>query len=609
MALRLGIDVGSTTVKTAVVSSTGEVTFGDYRRHNARARQTLADMLRRVVTLVGDAEVCVSVTGSVGMGIAERAGLPFTQEVVAAAGAVRIAYPATRTMIDIGGEDAKVVFFRNGEATDLRMNGNCAGGTGAFIDQMAVILGIDVSRLNALASASRRIYPIASRCGVFCKTDIQNLIAKNASREDIAASIFHAVAVQTVVTLAHGCDIEAPTLLCGGPLTFIPALRHAFTDYLNLSPADIIIPDNGAMLPAIGAALAAGNNAAQTMTLTSLIQVIEEVDHGRKLPASAHTTDGGGARLEPVFADSDEYALWQAAKADNTVKKKALASGTHDVYVGIDSGSTTTKITVIDTDCNILYSFYSGNVGNPIETVTRGLNALQEQCRSAGARLNICAGCSTGYGEDLIRAAFSLDYGIVETMAHYIAAHHLRPDVSFILDIGGQDMKAIFTRQGIIDRIEINEACSSGCGSFIETFAKTLGYSAPAFAALACKAKNPCDLGTRCTVFMNSKVKQALRDGADIADISAGLAYSVVKNCLYKVLKLKDTAALGDSIVVQGGTMRNDAVVRALEKLTGKEVARCDAPELMGALGCALYARDTHTMHRTPRMETAIIGK
>lgn len=609
MALRLGIDVGSTTVKVAVVSDGGEVMFTDYRRHNARARQTLADMLRQVIGHIGYAEVCVSVTGSVGMGIAERTPLPFTQEVVAAAGAVRQAYPATRTMIDIGGEDAKVVFFRDGEATDLRMNGNCAGGTGAFIDQMAVILGIDVNKLNTLAAASQRIYPIASRCGVFCKTDIQNLVAKNASREDIAASIFHAVAVQTIVTLAHGCDIETPTLLCGGPLTFIPQLRRAFTDYLDLSPADIIIPDNGAMLPAIGTALAADNDTPTTMTLTSLIQVIEEVDGKPAQPEATHNTDTCSTRPEPIFADNDEYALWQAAKADNTVRKKAITAGTHDVYIGIDSGSTTTKITVIDADCNLLYSFYSGNVGNPIETVTRGLNALQEQCQSVGASLNICAGCSTGYGEDLIRAAFSLDYGIVETMAHYIAAHYLRPDVSFILDIGGQDMKAIFTRRGVIDRIEINEACSSGCGSFIETFAKTLGYSAPAFAAMACKAKNPCDLGTRCTVFMNSKVKQALRDGADIADISAGLAYSVVKNCLYKVLKLKDTAALGDSIVVQGGTMRNDAVVRALEKLTGKEVARCDAPELMGALGCALYARRAHAKHHTPHMETTTTGK
>lgn len=577
---KIGIDVGSTTVKVVALDEQGSVCFSRYKRHHARAREVVADMLGELLQEQGDVEACACITGSVGMGMSERHSIPFIQEVVAATKAIQQDYPQVASMIDIGGEDAKIVFFEHGEAADLRMNGNCAGGTGAFIDQMAVILGTDVDELNRLALKAGRIYPIASRCGVFCKTDIQNLVARNVSREDIAASIFHAVAVQTVMTLAHGWDIKAPVLFCGGPLTFIPALRKAFAEYLHLREDEMVLPANGTLLPATGAALSRGEEN-ETFKLSALIARLSE----------ASATADHPCGLKPVFSSAGDYAVWEKRISSHRIGRASLREGVQDVFLGIDSGSTTTKIVVIDSDGNLLFTYYKPNGGHAIETVANGLALLKDRCREQGAVLNIKGSCSTGYGEDLIKAAFQLDAGIVETIAHYVAAHYLDRDVSFILDIGGQDMKAIFVDNGIINRIEINEACSSGCGSFIETFANTLGYTARDFASAACRSARPCDLGSRCTVFMNSKVKQVLREGATVDDIAAGLAYSVVKNCLYRVLKLKDVSELGRHIVVQGGTMRNDAVVRALELLTGAEVIRCDIPELMGAFGCALYAR------------------
>lgn len=577
---KIGIDVGSTTVKVVVLDEQGSVCFSRYKRHHARAREVVADMLGELLQEQGDVEACACITGSVGMGMSERHSIPFIQEVVAATKAIQQDYPQVASMIDIGGEDAKIVFFEHGEAADLRMNGNCAGGTGAFIDQMAVILGTDVDELNRLALKAGRIYPIASRCGVFCKTDIQNLVARNVSREDIAASIFHAVAVQTVMTLAHGWDIKAPVLFCGGPLTFIPALRKAFAEYLHLREDEMVLPANGTLLPATGAALSRGEED-ETFKLSALIARLSE----------ASAAAGHPCGLKPIFSGAGDYAGWEKRISSHRIGRASLREGVQDVFLGIDSGSTTTKIVVIDSDGNLLFTYYKPNGGHAIETVADGLALLKDRCREQGAVLNIKGSCSTGYGEDLIKAAFQLDAGIVETIAHYVAAHYLDRDVSFILDIGGQDMKAIFVDNGIINRIEINEACSSGCGSFIETFANTLGYTARDFASAACRSARPCDLGSRCTVFMNSKVKQVLREGATVDDIAAGLAYSVVKNCLYRVLKLKDVSELGRHIVVQGGTMRNDAVVRALELLTGAEVIRCDIPELMGAFGCALYAR------------------
>ncbi len=582
--IRIGIDIGSTTAKLVAIDEGHKLLYSKYERHNAKAREMIVLFFDELRSVLGDCEVSVKLTGSIGMGIAEKCALPFVQEVVAATKAIQQRYPEVGSMIDIGGEDAKVVFFKDAEAKDLRMNGNCAGGTGAFIDQMAVLLGVDVDELNRLAMDAHQIHMIASRCGVFCKTDIQNLIAKNVNCADIAASIFHAVAVQTTVTLAHGCDIKPPVLFCGGPLSFIPALRKAFLDYLSLRAEDVILPENGTLLPAYGAALAEvmENKPYKLSELVALIQ--EKCD----IPAV------GTSGLKPIFEYEAAYEQWQQRISSHHIQTAELRAGRQEVFLGIDSGSTTTKIVVTDELARVLFSYYNRNSGNPIQAVEEGLNRLRETCRRKGAELVIKGSCSTGYGEELIKSAFQLHAGIIETIAHYMAAHYLDEKVSFILDIGGQDMKAIFVNNGVIDRIDINEACSSGCGSFIETFAKTLNYTVHDFALAACRAQAPCDLGTRCTVFMNSKVKQALREGATVSDIAAGLAYSVVKNCLYKVLKIKDVSVLGKHIVVQGGTMRNDAVVRVIEWLAEVEVSRCDMPELMGAFGCALYAM-SHT--------------
>ncbi len=584
----MGLDIGSTTLKAVVLDDDDKILFTRYERHNTRIQEKLLDLLSGLQKQTGDVQMELRVTGSVGMGVAERCGLGFVQEVVAATNYIRRMYKGVSTLIDIGGEDAKVVFLRKEEVTDLRMNGNCAGGTGAFIDQMAILLNVSPEELDALAQKAEHVYPIASRCGVFSKTDVQNLMARSVGREDIAASVMHAVAVQVVGTLAHGCDILPPVLLCGGPLTFLTSLRRAFADCLHLADTDFILPQNSHLIPAWGAALA--NSQTDSAPLSVLQTSIREGLAADYNPARA---------LEPLFADGEDYARWRRRNGSGALRQKELTRGVEEVTIGIDSGSTTTKIVVMNGQNELLYSFYHNNDGNPVGTVEKGLRELQERCRRTGTRLDVSGSCSTGYGEDLIRAAFGLDGGVVETMAHYRAARHLTEDVSFVLDIGGQDMKALFVADGVIHRIEMNEACSSGCGSFLETFARSLGYGADDFAREACRASHPCDLGTRCTVFMNSKVKQALREGAPTADIAAGLAYSVVKNCLYKVLRLKRTEELGQRAVVQGGTMKNDAVVRAFEKLTGLEAVRSDCPELMGAVGCALYARRYARSSRT----------
>jgi len=572
--------MGSTTVKLVALRASGQTVFEAYERHNAQAASVLLSLLRRLEAKVGQEALTVCVTGSVGMGLAERCNLPFVQEVVASTKAVQMRWRQVRSLIDIGGEDAKVVFFRDGKAADLRMNGNCAGGTGAFIDQMALLLGVETPDLGALADSAKKIYPIASRCGVFSKTDVQNLLSRGVAREDIAASVFRAVAVQSVVTLSHGCDIEAPVLLCGGPLTFIPALRRAFADYLKLdAKKDSILPENSHLIPALGAAYASMKGA--EVRLDWLIRTLE-----RSLSETPERAGG----LAPIFDSEADYQAWTERMRGGAMKQGRLKRCEQEVFIGIDSGSTTTKVVATDEAGSLLFHFYDHNDGKPIETALRGLQLFQQQCVEAGCRAMVGGSCSTGYGEDLLRAALGLDHGIIETIAHYTAARELTPSVSFILDIGGQDMKAIFVDGGVIDRMEINEACSSGCGSFIETFARSLGYGLKDFASLACVARQPYDLGTRCTVFMNSKVKQALREGATVGDIAAGLCYSVVKNCLYKVLRLKSFSEMGRSIVVQGGTMKNDAIVRAFERLTGQHVFRSEMPELMGAIGCARYA-------------------
>ena len=582
---RTGLDVGSTTAKMVILDNHGQVVFSRYERHNAQVNRLLETYFREAREQLGDVTTAIAVTGSVGMGTAEQLQAGFVQEVVAATRYAQERYPEASALIDIGGEDAKVVLFQ-GENIDLRMNGNCAGGTGAFIDQMAVLLGVSIERLNELALQADHIHPIAARCGVFSKTDIQNLVSRNVPLADIAASIFHAVAVQTIVTLSRGWTFRPPILLCGGPLTFIPALRKAFADYLQIAESDFILPAGGNLLPALGCALCADEN--QVTSLSRLSQAI-----------ARHNDTPRQASLPPLFASAQEYERWQAEKARYNWPSRPLAPGHQQAVLGIDSGSTTTKIVAVAPDGAILFTHYAPNLGNPIEAVRQGLAELKKQCDDRQTRLDIIGSCSTGYGEELIKAAFALDGSMIETMAHYKAARQMEPEVSFILDIGGQDMKAIFVKQGAIIRMELNEACSSGCGSFIETFARTLGYKVSDFAQAACTASRPCDLGTRCTVFMNSKIKQVLREGATIADIAAGLSYSVVKNCLYKVLKLKHSKELGDTLVVQGGTMHNDAIVRAFELETGRQVARSNHPELMGAYGCALQALERQSAPRT----------
>ena len=574
----MGLDVGSTTAKIAVMDGEGKLVYSKYERHNARVSELVSRYFDEIQQLVGaDAQVSLCVTGSVGMATAEQLGAEFVQEVVAASIYAKNAHPEAKALIDIGGEDAKVIFFHGGKM-ELRMNGNCAGGTGAFIDQMSVLMGVDNQKMSQLAMQATHVYPMAARCGVFAKTDIQNLMARNLPEADIAASIFHSIAVQTVVTLSHGINFEAPILLCGGPLTFLPALRKAFCDYMHLSPADFIVSENSNLVPALGCAYRAKNLAAfvSLSTLRSRLNV--------------ETTSEWHSSLLPLFKNEKEHQQWIKSKEKFSADTKPLAKGKQRIVIGIDSGSTTTKIVALREDGDIVFTNYRLNLGNPIKAVADGLNALKQEAALRGSELEIVGSCSTGYGEELIKAAFGLDSGIIETMAHERAAASLMPDVSFILDIGGQDMKAIFVEKGAVVRMELNEACSSGCGTFIQTFANNMGYSVQDFAKLACQSKAPCDLGTRCTVFMNSKVKQVLREGASVADISAGISYSVIKNCLYKVLKLHGNENLGGKIVVQGGTMRNDAVVRAFELLTHTEVARSNMPELMGAYGCALHA-------------------
>ena len=576
----IGLDIGSTTAKIVVLDNKKNMIFSRYKRHQANVMAVLKEELTHLRSQIGAASIKLKVTGSVGMGLAEKFKLAFEQEVIAATKFVKEKYPEAATLIDIGGEDAKIVYISPDGSCDLRMNGNCAGGTGAFLDQMAVLLGIPVEELNGLAEKAKTIHYIASRCGVFAKTDIQNLLSKNVSREDIAASIFHAVAAQVITTLSHGCTIRPKILLCGGPLTFMPQLRKALMDALQIPYVEFIVPENANLIPAYGTALSAAD-----APTTSLDKVLDKLSS-----APAQTTELHDV-MPPIFKSPEEYAAWKKEKEADTITLTPLTADTDEVYIGIDSGSTTTKLVVTDKEDRILFTYYTHNNGNPIGAVQEAFEAFYAKCLETGANPIIIGSCSTGYGEDLIKAAFNLNTGIIETIAHYLAARKINSKVSFILDIGGQDMKAIFVDNGVVNRMELNESCSSGCGTFLETFAQGLNYSISDFAALACTAKHPSDLGTRCTVFMNSKVKQSLREGVTNGDISAGLAYSVVRNCLYKVLKMRNTKELGTEIVLQGGTMKNDAVVRAFEILTGLKVHRSNIPEIMGAYGCALFAK------------------
>ena len=590
--LRVGIDIGSTTAKIVALDSAGNVAYKDYRRHNADVRNALSAFIDNFPPRLRQNPFALKLTGSAGLGVSERYGLPFIQEVLALNFFAKEEGKGLQTLIDIGGEDAKIVFLNPESIPDMRMNGNCAGGTGAFIDQMSALLGMSLEEMDRAAAQAAHIHPIASRCGVFSKTDVQNLVAKNVCREDICASIFHAIAVQVTASLSRGHEIRPKVLFCGGPLTFLPSLRKAFADYLHLGEEDIFRTCDTNLLTAKGCAYSIRFQDAAILTASGLKEKLLSI------PAAATGKDSYS--LPPIFQSQNQYERWKARKAESG-HLLAEPQDEEVLVMGVDSGSTTTKIVMVNPEGRMVFAYYAKNLGEPVATVRKGLELFASQLREKGLHCSVIAGCSTGYGEDLIKAAFDLDFSIVETMAHYTAAKKICPEVDFILDIGGQDMKALFIEKGILSRVELNEACSSGCGSFLETFANSLGFSAEEFSQKAVLAPHPCDLGTRCTVFMNSKIKQSLREGAAVEDIAAGLAYSVVKNCLYKVLKIRD-ARLGEHIVVQGGCMRNDAVVKAFENMTGQEVYRNSRPELMGAYGCALHAweqmRNDHPVHR-----------
>lgn len=578
----IGIDIGSTTLKVCVTDKEQHIVFSDYLRHNANIRQTGYLIATKLYYALGRCKLKLVITGSVGMGYAEKYDLEFVQEVVAAAETVKTLYSNVHTFIDMGGEDSKMIFFEPGKIPDIRMNGSCAGGTGAFIDQTAALLGISTYELNNLAANANTIYPIASRCGVFSKTDIQNLIARNVSKADIAASVFNAVAMQVTASLARGMDITPKVFLCGGPFAFLPELKKHFIRVLNIQESDCLLPPNAQIVPATGCALIAQNSQREPLSLMEIIYILK--------CGNDSTPADFTHRLDCLFASTEEYDQWLAHKqCYNLPKAEFNTQNPADYFLGVDSGSTTTKIILLNNMGQVVYSDYRRNCGDSFKAFSQAMNDMHESTLYP-QHVNIASACVTGYGENLLKTAFNLPYGIVETMAHFSAAKKVEPQVSFVLDIGGQDMKAIFVENSSIRRIEINEACSSGCGSFIETFANMLGYAVADFARLSCTAMHPCDLGTRCTVFMNSKVKQAMREGAAVEDIAAGFSYSVVKNCLFKVLKLKNISELGQHIVVQGGTFRNHSVVRALEKMTGCEVKFSDMPELMGAYGAALYA-------------------
>ncbi len=594
-SFKLGIDIGSTTAKLVILDTENKIVFSKYERHNTEVVPTILAILKKAIDKIGDETFTVSITGTAGMGISEKTGIHFVQEVVASAEVIRQLHPEVRTLIDLGGEDAKIIFFNEDGKPDIRMNGNCAGGTGAFIDQMASLLNTDVTNLNGMAENSTETYPVASRCGVFAKTDIQNLISRDIPSADIVASIYKAVAFQSINSLARGCDIEPKILFTGGPLTFQPELRKAFLGILKIDESEIVTVDYAELFPAVGAAL---HN--EDVAGTKLSEMINLISENKDAKVNFEN------RLDRLFDSKVEFEEWMARKNQHKVNYTSLKDmDKKDVFLGIDSGSTTTKIVLIDEDGNIGAQHYSNNNGNPIKAVENGLQIVSDQIKAAGVEINIKRSAVTGYGEDLIHFAFGLDDGLVETIAHYSAAAFFDPNVSFIMDIGGQDMKAIYCKGGIINNLELNEACSSGCGSFIETFSKNLNENVSDFAEQACYSEAPCDLGTRCTVFMNSKVKQSLREGATKGDISAGLAISVVKNCFNKVLKMTDYSILGDNIVVQGGTFKNPAVLRALEMHLGREVVRPDISELMGAYGSALVAKKKYYGEKT---ESTFIG-
>ena len=570
--MKLGIDIGSTTVKVVLMDDNNNILYKRYERHMSSVFEKAQELLEDILKERGDEKVKVVITGSGGLQLAESLKLPFEQEVVTCSIAVKNLIPETDCVIELGGEDAKITFF--GATVEQRMNGTCAGGTGAFIDQMAILLNTDGDGLNEAAKDFDTIYPIAARCGVFAKTDIQPLINEGASLSNLAASIFQAVVNQTISGLACGHKIEGHVAYLGGPLSYLSELRARFTETLGLGPDEVIFPENSKYFVAIGAALMADDKA--EVTISSLVDALSNIDSSQNRASK---------RTEPLFKDEEELKAFRERHARAKISRKPLELCEGPLYLGIDAGSTTTKAALIDQDKNLVMSFYKNNEGNPLET-TRGF--LKEIYEKMPKDCFISRSTVTGYGEGLIQAGFNVDEGIIETMAHYKAAEQFLPGVDFILDIGGQDMKCMKIRNGAIHNIMLNEACSSGCGSFIETYAKSVDLPVEEFAKVGLLSQAPVDLGTRCTVFMNSMVKQAQKEGASIGDIAAGLSYSVIKNALYKVIKLRNPEEAGEKIVVQGGTFYNESCLRAIEKVLGREVVRPDIAGIMGAYGCAL---------------------
>ena len=586
--LKIGIDIGSTTLKVVIINEANELVFDVYQRHFANILGTLRKILNEAKAAIGEADVRIAITGSAGMSLAQTLGVSFVQEVVATTKVLKANHPEVDVAIELGGEDAKIVYLTDG--VEQRMNGICAGGTGSFIDQMASLLQVDATGLNNLAKAYDEIYPIAARCGVFAKTDVQPLLNEGASRENIAVSILQAVVVQTISGLACGRPIRGNVAFLGGPLYFLSELRDRFIKTLDLSREQVIFPNHSQLYIAMGAAISADD------TVHSFTDFIQQVNQAK----------GGNVedlvRLAPLFATDDDRAAFASRHQENKVQFTDLKGYTGDCFLGIDAGSTTTKVVLTDDDGNLLFTHYGSNLGNPLASTMGVLKTLYDQLPTGA---NIAQSAVTGYGESLLKEALKIDIGEIETIAHYKAANHFSPGVDFILDIGGQDMKCLKIKDGNIESIMLNEACSSGCGSFLDTFAKGMNLAIEDFVQVALNSKGPVDLGTRCTVFMNSRVKQAQKEGAKIDDIAAGLCYSVVKNALYKVIKIRDPKELGNRIVVQGGTFYNDAVLRAFELATNREVVRPNIAGMMGAYGAALIARERYEKNSATTLITA----
>lgn len=571
---RIGMDVGSTTLKVLVLDEYDQVRYRSYERHKSRVREMAFAKIEELKELLDGHDLQFAMTGSAGLGIAKDGEFSFVQEVFATAGAVKQYYPRTDVVIELGGEDAKIIFLKG--SLEERMNSTCAGGTGAFIDQMASLLDVSLDEMDSLSLQHTKRYPIASRCGVFAKSDIQPLINQGVEKSNLAASIFQAVVDQTIAGLAQGRSIEGNVLFLGGPLSFLKGLQQRFIETLHLHTEQAVFPELAPYFVALGAALYAKQEKA--MSYDTLHEKLEVVLHKR-------TRYTG---LPPLFANDEEYLEFKRRHKSADVPHCDISEYHGNAYLGIDCGSTTTKLVLIDEKNRILYENYTNNQGNPVDVIVSELKHIYEICEH---RITIAQSAVTGYGEELMKHAFHLDHGLVETMAHYAAAKYFNPDVDFIIDIGGQDMKCFRIKDNSIDDIILNEACSSGCGSFIETFAKSMGFTIEEFAQMGLAGNHPVDLGTRCTVFMNSSVKQAQKNGASMEDISAGLCISVVKNALYKVIRAKTPDDIGKQIVVQGGTFLNDTVLRSFELELGRNVIRPGIAHLMGAYGAALTAK------------------